>query len=176
MPKVGETIRILGDYRAGVIGTVVPSPPLLAAEPHIIVIRVDDDPPEVTQMVNTRSELIERLPGPPVPDWVPPISLKEAEELDSRVVPFCEKSMSSKGWRPNLPYFYAIIRYVWYKRLPLEPSEIWQVLHAHGVPRNWQIRLTSLFREGRDLLVFAEGRKPVKKKRVHPWSAQIKRY
>jgi len=67
VPKVGETIRILGDFRAGVVGTVVPSPPLLAAELHMIVIRVDDDPPEVTQMVNTRSVLMERSPGPPVP-------------------------------------------------------------------------------------------------------------
>jgi len=176
VPKVGETIRILSDFRAGQIGKVVPPPPIFASEPYKITIQAEGDPPDVTWTVNTMADLIERFPGPPVPDWAPPISLKEAEELDGRVVQFCEKSMSSKGWRPNLPYFYAIIRYIWYKRLPLEPAEVWRVLHAHGVARNWQVRLTSLFRGGRDLLVFAEGRKPVKKKRVQPLSAQIKRY
>jgi hypothetical protein len=171
VPKVGETIRKLGGYRPGLVGTVVPTPPLLVDEPHIIVIRVDNEPPDVTWMVNTRSELIERWPGPPVPDWAPPIPLVEAKDLDDLVVQFCERSMSSRSWRPNLPYFYSIIRYIWYKRLPLEPLEVWEVLQAHGVPKNWQVRLTSLFKEGRDLLVFAEGRKPIKKKRVQPLSA-----
>lgn len=172
VPKVGETIRILSDIRAGEIGKVVPAPPIF--EPHKITIYVEGDPPDNTWTVDTMAYLIERFPGPPVPDWAPPISLKEAEELDGRVVQFCEKSISSRGWRPNLPYFYAVINYIWYNRLPLEALEVWKVLQAHGVAKNWQVRLTSLFKEGRDLLVIAEGRKPVKKKRVQPLYAEFK--
>lgn len=174
VPEIGETIRVLSGLSAGVVGKVVPSPPALASEPYRITIRVNGDPPDTTQMLNTRSDLFERFPGPPVPEWAPPLSLTEAEQVDRRVVVFCENSTSSRSWYPNLPDFYEVIRYIWYKRLPLEPSEVLRVLQAHGVPKNWQVRLTSFFREGRNLLVFAVGRKPMNKKRVKPFSTQMK--
>ena len=170
VPKIGETIRVLSGVSAGVVGKIVRPPRMLASDPYRITVRVKGDAPKTSRMINTKADLIERFPGPPVPKWAPPLSLKEAEQVDCRVVVFCEKSSSSGNWYPNFASFNEVIRYVWHERLPLEPSEISRVLQAHGVPKNWQVRLTSFFGQGRDLLVFAVGRKPVKRKRVQPLS------
>ncbi len=170
LPEIGETIRVLSGFSAGVVGKVVPPPPALASEPYRITIRANGDPSKTTRMVNTKANLIERFPGPTVPKWAPPLSLKEAEQVDRRVVMFCEKSTSSRNWYTDFASFNEVIRYIWHERLPLEPLELSRVLQAHGVPRNLQKRLISFFSEGRNLLVFAVGRKPMNKKRVKPFS------
>lgn len=165
-PKIGERIRVLSDYMAGKTGTVVPSPPELSLKPEIIIVQMDDEPPEIQTMVNREHYLTELLPGAPVPEWEPPIPMRDLAELDKIVVRFCEESIWGRRKEPDWLLFYNLIGYVWYKRLPLEPDEIGAILYAHGVPENWRKRLISLFRHGRELLVSVVGRKPIKKKRL----------
>ena len=160
--KVGDRIRILNGFRAGVVGKIVPSPPNFPAD--MILIQAEGDPPDEQQNVIISKNLFEKLPSPPWPNWAPQISIKELEELDSIVVKFCDKSTSTVTWKPNWPYYFEIIRYIWKNRLPIEPNELWQFLDAHGIPNNWKNRLTTLFKDGRDLLIHVNGRKPIRKK------------
>lgn len=168
LPKVGEKIRLLSDYRAGRTMKVVEAPSELPLRPGEILVEVDDDEPGFQQVVHTEWELIETLPGPPTPAWAPSISLREAEELDRIVLKCCDQSTGDSRQTSNLQPFYDLIRHVWQRRLPIEPKEIWAVLEAHGVPSNLRNRLIKLYKEGRELLVYAAGRKPIKKKRVPP--------
>ena len=166
--KVNERIIILNDYRAGLVGTVVETPPSLSLRKGEFLVQFDHDQPEVQQRVSLERDLI--LVGftseEPMPSWVPPIMLCDAAELDDAVIQFCQKGFSANRWKPHALSFYEIIRRVWSQRLPIDAKEVWGILEAHGVPQLYKKRLTELFHDGINLLIYACGRKPIKKKRV----------
>jgi len=170
LPKIGERIRFLSDFRAGQIGVVIESPSSIPLRPGEFLVEMDGELAGHQQMVHAELDLFEPLPGTPVPAWAPPISLREAEELDRIVISLCDESTWDYNRLPSMPLFYALIRHVWWKRLPIEPEEMWQFLEAHGAPSRWRNQLMRLYREGRELLIYSMGRKPVKKKRVSPLS------
>jgi len=162
----GARFRFLTGSQAGRMGTVLSPlpPPYPQGEGRA---QMDQDPPHWQQRLLS-FDLAERLPIPEIPTWAPPIELREAAELDEVVVRFCEASFVAGEWTISRPWFYEIIRHIWRKRLPLSASELWKVLGAHGVPDRFERTLMELFQNGRDLLVHAVGRKPIRKKRVTP--------
>jgi len=170
LPKVKDRIQILTDYRAGLKGTVVETPPSISLRKGEFLVQFDHDRPEIQQKVSLERDLI--LIGftseEPIPIWAPPITLREATELDNAVIQFCQRGFSGNRWKPHLLSFYEIIKRVWSKRLPVEAKEVWAILEAHGVPQLYKKRLTELFHDGRNLLEYAIGRKPIKKKGVPP--------
>ena len=170
LPKVGEKIRLLSDFRAGQIGIVVETPSSLPLRPGEFLVEIEGEPPGHQRTVHAELELFEHLPGTPVPAWAPPISLREAEELDRFVIRICDESTWDHNRSPSKLLVYDLIRHVWWKRLLIEPDEMWQLLEAHGAPSRWRNQLMRLYRDGRDLLIYSMGRKPVKKQRVSPLS------
>ena len=172
VPMIGERIRILSDFMAGWTGTVVqPHPSMPVLQPGEVVVAMDGDTSGGTFWVNTLREVVETLPATPVPSWAPPISLREAEELDCLVVKFCHESAWKGRGTPNRQVFNQVIGHVWRRRLPIEPREMRLLLEAHGVPPNWHRRLTLRYQEGRDVLIQSVGMKPIRKKRVPPLSS-----
>jgi hypothetical protein len=131
---------------------------------------MDGDPPNV-QMRILPSEIVEPSPFSVPPEWAPPISLQVAWELDSVVVRFCEESLRGDQWFINWSFYNEVVRFIWHRRLPIEANELWPMLRAHGAPDRFKTELLYFFVKGRDLLVHTCGRKPVKKKRVKPFSA-----
>jgi hypothetical protein len=131
---------------------------------------MDHDPPNVQCRVLLEHELIQVLPPPPTPDWAPPLCLTDAAELDSVVLYFCNRCYRNGKWKMECQAFYEVIRRVWTLRLPIEPHELWMVLRVHGIPERWKKQLLEIFTKGRDLLVHSVGKKPIKKKRVAPFS------
>lgn len=167
LPEVGTRFRFLADYKAGRRGTVVQSPAPPPLDQNECLAQMDDDP----QHWQTRVlpwDVIEYLPAPAPPNWAPPVELAVAAELDSKIVKFCEAGNREGEWSVDWPVFYFVIRFVWSKRLPLQPDEMWALMEAHGVPIEFKDELSEFFDKGRDLLVQAVGKKPVKKRRVEP--------
>ena len=172
-PNVGDRVKILNGCRAGIIGTVTKTELDSRFTPTTFLIKANIDNPNWEQIVDPSRDLIQILPEPPIPDWAPPLSLREAEALDHAIVKFCEKCTGIKGWEWNQQAFYEIIRHSWQKRLPITEEELWKVLLAHGIPRNERKRVKRLFKEGREVLIYTMGRKPIKKNRVKPLSISI---
>jgi hypothetical protein len=129
-----------------------------------------DNEPNWQTRISIKRQKIQKLPIPPTPEWVPPLCLKDASELDRAIVQFCEKSYWHSKWKINWNSFNEIIRTVWHYRLPVEPNELWGVLQAHGVPLRSKRRLIEFYTKGRNLLIWSVGKKPIKKKRVKPLS------
>jgi hypothetical protein len=71
-------------------------------------------------------------------------------------------------WKINWDSLNEVIRKIWLSRLPLEPNELWLILKAHGAPERSEAKIVEFYERGRNLLVYAIGRKPIKKKRVEP--------
>jgi hypothetical protein len=84
------------------------------------------------------------------------------------VVKFYEESVWGKKQVPSRAYFYDLIGYVWWYRLPIAPDEMWQFLKAHGIPSNWKNRCTNLYQEGMALLIHVTHRKPYQTNRIYP--------
>lgn len=174
VPDVGARFRILNGSDAGRTGVVlkVPEGPY-PLDPYEIFAHMDGAPPNMQSRFDVDSVLIQILPAPSIPDWAPPLSLKDAAIFDEAVVNFCEKSFSFGKSVPKWSAFNELIRVVWQNRLPLEPSEVMSVLKAHGVPKRWEKCLSDFYEKGINLLVYVKGRKPIKNKRVEPLHSSL---
>lgn len=167
LPEVGTRFRLLSGFDAGRTGTVVqsPAPPPLTREEFLA--QMVGEPQHMQRRILPR-DIIEPIPAPEPPEWAPPVELGVAAELDLVVVKFCEAGNCESGWIVDWPAFYDVVRFTWSKRLPLQAEEMWAVLRAHGVPDKFREELSEFFQRGRDLLVYAVGKKPIMKRRAKP--------
>lgn len=169
LPQVGIRFRVLSGFQIGRAGVVVESPAPPPFPPTEFLAQMDGEPPDVQRRI-LPTEIIERFPFAAPPEWSPPLSLEDASELDSVVVTFCEGGREGDQWVMKWPFYYEVIRSIWHRRLPIEANELWFVLRAHGVPDRFETELSDFFVKGRELLIHAFGKKPVKKKRVQALS------
>jgi len=169
LPQVGIRFRVLSGFQTGRAGVVVESPAPPPLPPTEFIAQMDGDLPDVQRRI-LPSEIIEPFPFAVPPEWAPPLSLQAASELDSVIVTFCEAGAEGDQWIMKWPFYYEVIRFIWHRRLPIEANELWRVLCAHGAPDRFETELSDFFVKGRELLIHAFGKKPVKKKRVKPLS------
>ena len=167
LPEVGTRFRLLSGFNAGRTGTVVQSPAPLPLSRDEFLAQMDGEPQHMQRRI-LPIDIIEPIPAPEPPEWAPPVELGVAAELDSVVVKFCEAGNRESAWIVDWPAFYEVVRFIWSKRLPLQAEETWAVLRAHGVPDQFREELLEFFQRGRELLVYAVGKKPIKKRRVKP--------
>ena len=178
MPKPGDLIRILTGYDAGMAVRVVDNRHNIPLRNGEFLITTDNDPPGGTSIISgdgTERILFDYMPSSPTPDWAPPICLRYAGELDTAVIRFWVKSLLQDGSLNPIPAFLEVITHIWDNRLPLNPEELWALLEAHGFPYELKKRLTQLYQEGMDLLIYATGKKPFKNRRVEPFSINCKK-
>lgn len=168
LPKVGERIRFWSDFQIGQIGTVVPIPKNLQLRQNEIVVSIDNEYYDCT--VSLDRDLIGALPDAPIPEWLPPMPLREAEELDRAVIWFCSTSSWKPRPKPDWQAFRSLTQFIWQKRFPIELHELMAILIAHGVPNKSSDDLARYFNYGRELLISVAGRKPIKKKRRRTWT------
>lgn len=176
MPKnfsTGERVRLLSGFRAGKHGIIVPPRGSVRNDPNLIVVQMDEDEPNMQQLVDLSFELVERLQSLPVPPWAPPISLRKTCELHERIIGFCKRSALGSVKNMNVTSLYVLIWHIWNKRLPLEPNDVWNMLEAHGVPIRWRRRIIDIIKHCMSLLILVCGKKPIKKFRVEPLEVTI---
>lgn len=168
-PKLGARVIVLNDFRAGMTGTVS-AVDLDQRYPKTAFLMVaDGDRPGTEQIVNTERDLVAPLSSPEsLPAWLPPLALREAAELDDVAVWFSDRCLASGQFVWDRTAYYEVIRACWQRRFPLTPDEVCSVLCAHGLPAELAAEAQRAFLEGRELLVYAHGRRPIKKKRVKP--------
>lgn len=166
-PPVGTRIRTLSGIDIGRSGTVTQSP-LREPLPRNEIIALMDGDPETAEIRIGLKEF-ERLPASDPPNWAPPISLRDASDLETLVIYLCEKGNSPAGWTIHWTAYYEVISAIWRRRIPITGDELWSVLHAHGIHDRFAPDLKEFFTRGRDLLIAANGRKPGKKKRTKPF-------
>jgi len=166
-PDAGTRVIVLNDFRAGMTGTVS-RVDLDQRFPKTTFLMVADlDETGVEQIVNTEHDLIAPIgAGTPIPIWLPPLSLRDAAELDEIAVRFCDHCSVSGVFVWDRMSYYAVISGCWQRRLPLTPGEMCSVLSAHSMPAEFTAEAQRAFLEGMELLVYTHGRQPIKKKRV----------
>jgi hypothetical protein len=170
IPQIGERFRIIFGSGTGKTGTVVEWPNNLPKIENEFLAQMDYESPEWQSRVSIVHQLIQMLPPDSVPVWAPPLCLEDAGKLDECIVNLCNRSFQHGKWETDWTSFNGVIYAVWYHRLPLEQKDLWLVLQAHGVPETTRISLLDFYQKGRDLLIYAIGRKPIRKKRVQPLS------
>jgi hypothetical protein len=177
LPKIGDRIRVLSDIFEGQIGEVVSSIcPLGTGE---ILVHFIDFPIENSYVINTDSDLVELLPCRAIPQWAPPLSLKQMARLHWLVLSFCQEFSMLNKHRQHKPItieFIHLVVYIWMKRLPLESSDLWAILEAHGISPILRNRLQESFNQFSEVLriyhFIDTGRNYKKKKKVDPFSVE----
>lgn len=162
---------VLNGFRAGMVGSVSKTD-LDARYPQTaFLMKADGDEPGVEHIVNTENDLAAPFDTQSVlPKWLPPLSLREAAEIDAVIVFFCDRCVLHGAWKWNREAFFEVIRVCWEKRFPLSNIEIWALLSAHGADPASEHEVKRMFTDGIELLVYARGRRPIKRKHVKPLS------
>lgn len=167
-PDLGARIIVLNDFRAGMSGTVsaVDLDDRFPKTAFLVV--ADGDKPGFEQIINTERDLVAPLGSEgTLPDWLPPLALRDAAELDEVALWFCDRCSASGQFVWDRTSYYEVIRACWQRRFPLTPDEVCSVLCAHGLPSEFAAEAQRAFLEGTGLLVYTHGRRPIKKKRVN---------
>jgi hypothetical protein len=161
----GDRLLALSDFMAGGTGRVVPTPENLRGvlKPWTVFVKFKGTPRGQLTMLDQGRYLAVRLPAPRRPQWFPPLPLRLAGDCHAELLRFCSaQSVSEPCWDD----FSWLIASIWRARLPLEGDEMVEMLRAHGIPHEVSAELGRFFGHGRNLLVVAAGRRPVKKFRT----------
>jgi hypothetical protein len=178
VPRPGDLIRILTGYDAGMVVRVVDNKYNIPLKNGQFLTATDNDPSGWTRKIDMDEReriLFDYIPPSPTPDWAPPICLEYAAELDTAVTRFWGKSLRQDGSFNPIPAFFEVITLILDNRLPIKPEELWAFLEAHGFPYESKKRLTQVYQEGMDLLIYATRKKPFKNRRVEPFSINCKK-
>jgi hypothetical protein len=166
IPKIGTRFRIVLGAQIGEEGIVVEWPKKFPKRPNEFLAHFESD----YRITSTELQKIQEFPYPPIPKWAPPLCMEDAGKIEDPIIDFCEKSFLDGKWKIDWDAFNEVVRKSWYKRLPLEAEELWLVLHAHGVPERSKKSLSEFYEKARNLLIYAAGRKPIKKRKIKPLS------
>jgi hypothetical protein len=191
-PKIGDKIRILTEFMAGLIGEVIgdenalpirdsSSPPdefstnrIVYFRPGGIIVHVNGS--EYHTFLDIKDDLLEPEPFFPVPDWAPPISFSWAAAFHCFIMKICNESFSDGKWKFNRFALILPITYILNRRLPIDPVEFWAILEAHGFPLKWEKRLVTLYEDCKKVVriyhFMNSGRNYTPKKRVLPFSIE----
>ncbi len=152
----GTRFRLLSGHFAGQTGVLVPNGDGVSLRGERLA-RVDGEP--AGQLFRKlASDLIEPIPAQDMPTWYPPLKLRFAADLDSEVVAFCKAGRGRTRWVLEWEAFIDLIGFVWSRRLPLEPNQLWALLSAHGVPHHHRKTIIDFYTRGRRLLIRAAGK------------------
>jgi hypothetical protein len=165
-PDIGVRFRIISGPRAGETGVVIQKPERYSLRPTEIVAHMDNHLAGHDRRLLLDHELIQELPASPTPEWAPFLSFQDAAIVDDAIADFCTASYLASQWSTNWPVFFEIIRRIWEHRLPITAAELTDLLSAHGVRKSWQKGLSDFFEKGLELLVYVNGRKPIRNKRT----------
>ena len=84
------------------------------------LVHFDDDAECHSFRVNKKWDLYQTIPPPPVPKWTPPLSVKDAADLDQVVVRFSNSGFQHNWRMASIPVILSFIHALWGMRLPLE--------------------------------------------------------
>lgn len=171
-PTPGTRIQILMGFRAGCTGTVVSHE--YALGPDEFCVKFDGEPQEHLQRVLLKHDQFVAEPIGDPAHWLPPLATDDLAELDEFIVRLCGALYQNGKWHWLDEEFYPLIIMTWRHRFPLRGSDLWEMCVAHGIPQKFKSRFIKSFDFGFDLLVFAQGRPPIKRRHVLPMS--IPRY
>jgi hypothetical protein len=169
LPNIGDKVRVLSDFMAGLIGEVV------KLRPNEIIVHFFHDPPGYEYRIFTKYNLVEPSTFSPVPSWAPSILLRHAAEIHSHLINICNECLYDGKCKFKITNLLVLIVYIWRKRLPIEATELWSIFEAHGLPSRWKNRLILLYKNCDDVLriyhFMDTGRNYRKIKKVSPFSS-----
>lgn len=166
-PTVGTRVLILNGIRCGDRAEIIELDP----DPDVLICHFDGDPESWTYRENRRHDLIllEDLYG--VPRWAPPISVEDASILHGALLYRFAEAVEQGDPIPQKAMLQALIQAAWQQRLPLTPSDVLPMLLAHGLSSEAEPVFGEFFSFGLELLVQTNGRAPIKRKRMEPFSS-----
>jgi hypothetical protein len=165
----GESILFLSGSEVGQQGVVIQNEDWAVSSGKFLA-KMSYDPEGWTRTVNPSAELFIDQAMMMVPDWMPALSIEDACALHEQVLESLRFPPSGSPRKAAGKVVGGIVTRCWYGRLPLNGAEVWAVVAAHGARPDIKQASVELFDFGLALLVGAQGRPPVKRRRMPPLS------
>lgn len=163
-PEVGTRLLFLDNYEIGRTGVV----DALRAQNLPLdrfLVSLDGERPGVQHMIMPSNTTYIEADVFRMPAWMPPVSVLNLSKLHS-VLPSRLSDLFFEG-QPSLALT-ELVAVCWYFRLPINGSELWPFLAAHGAAERNRSRVVEFFDFGFQTCVAIAKRKPVKKYRQKP--------
>lgn len=164
-PPPGAAIVFLCGSDVGQIGVVSANQPGWG-DTRQFCVKMNYGHPNHLRIVSPWLELFLAPGTMGVPDWMPPLSIEDACALHEQVLESLRRHPDPRGRKGASDMIRGIISRCWWERLPLSGEEVWRVLAAHGVRPSLGPIAIEYFDFGTGLLVGANGRKSVKRRRM----------
>jgi len=168
-PAVDTTLVLLSGYDAGRSGTVVDDVWGTCPRDRFLV-QMSDDPAGTLRMVLPSRGLYLDARRLIVPDWMPPLSIRDNADLHTHLIDSLPTLISARNVNAFRSSFQSLILQCWHSRMPVSGEEIWSFVKAHQLGPRFRKRAISDFEFGMRLLTQAAGRPPIKRRRMAPMS------
>ncbi len=166
-PRVGETVFFLSGSSTGTLGTVVP-PPRSLREGEFCVSRPHN--PNALRTCHGERDRLVPAGAYMVPDWMPNLSMEDSFYFHASLGE-CITLPEEGADRDNISEaLIGAISCCWSRRLPVDSTDVWRLLAAHGVSGTYQDPICYAFDFGFSLTVKLQGRRPVQRRRMPPMS------
>lgn len=170
-PEVGTSLIFLKGFDSGYWGEVVADKWNVCSRNQILVHMEYERASTACRFVTPGRDLYVSARLYSVPDWMPPYSIDDNWAVHESLVDSMPQIVIGTHASALAPeQLSRTIIACWRRRLPLQGSELWPMLEAHGVPSRQKERLLQMFEFGTKILGHANGRRPVKRKRMQPMS------
>lgn len=161
VPEGGDQILFIHGRRAGVLAKVSDTPN--TTDINGFFVTRESVSRTSLERASLDSDLFAPLPLEPIPEWCPPFSLRRSFIIDELAVWFCNRGLIGGNFHWKRSDIAVMVRGCWQSKLAILPPELSAVTMAHGMPANRQAELEDYFEFGIAALIYAAGRRAVKK-------------
>jgi hypothetical protein len=164
-PAQGKSIMFLSGSDVGQVGVITENSDWARASGKFIV-KMNYAPETHTRVVDPSLELFIDPEAMTVPDWMPALSIEDACALHEQVLQSLQFPPQGSARKAAAKIVTSVVARCWGQRLPLDGAEVWAVLAAHGARDELKTASIELFDFGLALLVGAQGRVPIRRRRM----------
>ncbi|MCP5372659.1 MAG: hypothetical protein H6907_13085 [Hyphomicrobiales bacterium] len=101
-----------------------------------------------------------------VPPWMPPVSIEDNALLHQSLIDSLAVLAAAKDQKSVGDSLIGVIDSCWRNRLPLQGTDVWPMVEAHGIPPHRKSDFINLFDFGKNILISTLGRAAVKRRRM----------
>ncbi len=167
MPGIGQKVMFLSDSQIGHTGIRLDDSSLGPCIDQFTV-RMNYESKFRDRTVNRHIDLYIIEPFNLPPNWAPPLSLEDTLAIHEAMLRVIDLRCIEKIKLSDS--IFPVVSACWFTRSPVSGKDIWPIMIAHGFEAAEQNEFVKLFDFGFQLLVRTQGRAPIKRKLMKPFS------
>jgi hypothetical protein len=119
--------------------------------------------------ISPLSDLYINLPVPAIPIWALSLSVEDNCMIDDVLMRVVAHRPHFGTEKFDLKHLSHLIAFCWLHRLPVDSSELCDLLEAHGHPNSMRTETVATIDRGLNVLLYANGKAPIARRKMKPF-------